>query len=61
MVYKCHFSRRRIFVDDVASQTASGSEFHSTGPQYVSKVKLYIGPVKPAPEGDGVFSGACWR
>ena len=26
-----------------------------------SKVKLYIAPVKPAPEGDGVFSGACWR
>ena len=25
------------------------------------KVKLYIAPVKPAPEGDGVFSGACWR
>ena len=28
---------------------------------HVSKVKLYIAPVKPAPEGDGVFSGACWR
>ena len=27
----------------------------------VSKVKLYIAPVTPAPEGDGVFSGACWR
>ena len=24
----------------------------------ISKVKLYIAPVKPAPEGDGVFSGA---
>ena len=24
----------------------------------VSKVKLYIAPVKPAPEGDRVFSGA---
>ena len=25
----------------------------------VSKVKLYIAPVKPASEGNGVFSGAC--
>ena len=25
------------------------------------KVKLYITSVKSAPEGDGVFSGACWR
>ena len=27
----------------------------------VNKVKLCIAPVKPAPEGDGVFSSACWR
>ena len=27
---------------------------------FESKVKLYIVPVKPAPKGDGVFSGACW-
>ena len=26
-----------------------------------SKVKLYIAPVKPIPEGDGVISGAWWR
>ena len=30
-------------------------------PSKVSKVKLYIAPVKPASEGDGVFSGACRR
>ena len=26
----------------------------------VSKVKLYIAPVKPAPEGDGILSDAWW-
>ena len=32
MVYKCPFSRRRNVVSDVASQTASGSEFHNIWP-----------------------------
>ena len=26
-----------------------------------SKVKIYIDPIKPTPEGNGVFSGAWWR
>ena len=32
MVYKCLFSRRRNVVNDVASQTASGSELQNIGP-----------------------------
>ena len=32
MVCKYHFSRRRNVVNDVTSQTASGSEFHNIGP-----------------------------
>ena len=31
MLYKCSFSRRRNVVNDVATQTALGSEFHNVG------------------------------
>ena len=53
---------RSVVMSDTHKYTHTCVHTHTlTRVKEYSTVKLYIAPLKSAPEGDGVFSGACWR